>query len=701
MNRAPPRKALREALADAQADGRALLTEPEALAVAAALGLSVPRHQVVRGADELDLDALPERLVVKAVVPGLVHKTEAGAVAAVSRDRVAEAMAGMAALGPEAFLVMEEIPHEREPGGELLLSLRWSREHGPVVTLALGGVAAEALGVPPALATPDLPLKLPPVLEALATGRLRGRAGRCAPGALRALVDGLLEAAPLLPDVLLELELNPVVRAGGAWVALDAVARRGAVGRAPERPPVDLGPILRPRSLAVVGASARGINPGRAILRAALGAGFPPESVRVVKAGLERLDGVTCVPSLEALEPVDLLVLAVPAGAVEGAWAAALRRARAVLLIPGGTGEGPGSEGLARRLADGLRRARGEGLQVRVIGGNSLGIQSRPGRLDTLFVPAERVGASERAGPLAVISSSGALALALKSALPVDPAVVLTLGNQLDLSVADAAEGLAREPGIEALILYIEGLPDGDGARLVRATRALSAAGRRVVVYRAGRTPAGQRATATHTAALAGDAATSQALLARAGAMVARSRDMLADLAVLALSGPRPAGRRVAVMSNAGFECVAAADHLGALALAELAPETLAGLRALLEGAGLAGLVSVKNPLDLTPIADDAVFVEAARLLLADPGVDLGLVGCVPFSAALSTLEGEGGALIEGLAGLTGGAPWAAVVEGGRAYDALRERLAERGVAVLGRMDRAMAAADVWARHSP
>lgn len=697
------RLALATALAPAQAAGRTLLTEPEALAVAAALGLGVPPHQVVRRAADLDLSALPgQRLVVKAVVPDLVHKTEAGAVAIVERQDVASAMAAMAHLRPQAYLVVAFVPHDTEPGGELLLSLRWTREHGPIVTLGLGGVTAEALGQRVAIGSPDLPLRLDPGLLALASGRLRGRGGRCRPEDVHDLVARLLEAAPLLPDPIQEIELNPVVRTEGGWVALDAVVRRGQPVVDRQRPAVDLAALLRPRTMAIVGASARGSNPGRAILQATLAAGYAPADLRVVKPGLDQLDGCPCVPSLDALEPVDLLVLAVPGAAVAGLWPTALARARAVVLIPGGTGELAGTEGVAGSLREGLSDAWLAGHRTRVVGGNSLGVRSVAGRLDTLFVPAQRVGAAAQTAPLAVVSNSGALALALDSALPQAPRIVLTMGNQLDLSVADAVEGLAGDDDAQVIALYVEGLPDGHGRRLLRAVAGLTDGGRTVVAYRAGRTQAGRVATASHTAALAGDARVFDSLLAQAGALVAESLDDLVDLCSLATSGPAPRGGRLAVLSNAGFECVAAADHLGALTLATLGPGTRARLDALLAGARLDGLVAANNPLDLTPIAGDDVLVAAARALLTDPAVDLAVVGCVPFTQALSTLPGEGDGLVEGLAALARErpVPWVAVIEGGALYEPLRRSLRQRGVVVMSRMDRAVRVLSRWATAS-
>jgi succinyl-CoA synthetase beta subunit len=118
----------------------------------AALGVGVPRGEVVHGPGAIpDLDDFPgDRVVVKLLSPRVAHRTEVGGIRIVERTShaVVRAVEELARLSPDPaarFLVQEFIPHEGEPGGELLLGARWSAEFGVVVTLAPGGVAAEAL----------------------------------------------------------------------------------------------------------------------------------------------------------------------------------------------------------------------------------------------------------------------------------------------------------------------------------------------------------------------------------------------------------------------------------------------------------------------------------------------------------------------------------------------------------------------------
>jgi len=142
-------------LEQARARGRDVLLEHEGLALARALGVGVPEHRLVRDAGEAaraDLDAFPgARLVVKVVSPGILHKSDAGGVRFVEKERaavtgavgeMADRFAGDDVAG---FLLCEHVEHDRALGGELLLGLRWTDDFGPVVVLGPGGVDAEHL----------------------------------------------------------------------------------------------------------------------------------------------------------------------------------------------------------------------------------------------------------------------------------------------------------------------------------------------------------------------------------------------------------------------------------------------------------------------------------------------------------------------------------------------------------------------------
>ncbi len=733
----PDLAALRRRIADARAAGDDTLAEPDGLALLTALGIAVPTWRLV--ADEAAVDEAllapfsGDRVVLKAVAPGLAHKTEVGAVAFVERSVPAlrDAIAAMRRRLPApatGFTVAELVPHDRDPGGELLLAFRWTDDMGPVVAVGAGGTATELLaadlrpGRELAIASPALtpPDRLDAILaEAtavrLATRSVRGQPPRLAPERLADAVRSLMALAPLAPDDLLEVEVNPAAVTADGLVALDVLVRLGdgpRPVRAP-RPAAAVARLLQPRTIAIVGVSSA-MNAGRVILQNVLREGFDPTAITVIKPGAAEVDGVRCVPDLASLPGrVDLIVVVLPAAATPGFVAEAVERdlVTSFIVIPGGLEEKNGGSALADRMQHALEaaRSRPDGGPV-INGGNCLGIRSRPGRYDTLFIPQAKLPPGSRPAPMALVTGSGAFAITRLSRLaPLDPRYVVTIGNQTDLTAGDYLARFVDEPGVRVVGVYVEGFLRLDGVRFLEAAARLRAGGRQVVLYRAGRTAAGAGASASHTAAIAGDATVTRQLARAAGVAWAETPAEFDDLlrTFTLLDGRPAAGRRLGAVTNAGSECVTIADHAGSLSLARFSAATERALGDLLVPAGITSVVDVHNPLDLTPIAGASIAGAAARIILEADEVDAGIVGAVPMADSIETLPpGEGhledltrpGALADVLADLwrTTSKPWIAVVDAGPLYEPFRDQLAAAGIPVLGTADAATRALAAW-----
>lgn len=719
------------------------LLEDGGLELAAALGLDVPPHAVLPGTAttagtggdgvaEAVAAVAGERVAVKVLSQSMPHRAAAGGLAIVPRDRwaVGEVIRRWTASGLlrpalDRVLVQAFVDPGREPL-DVLVGFRTTPAFGAVISVGPGGGLAEAWAG--ALGAGQGPVHFTPGLwrdEAVRTAILTGLAGRVflrgisdahRAHRLTRLLDGLVELARAGPPRgLAEFEVNPVRWTAAGPLALDALGRWGAPVSPAGGGGRELDVLFRPRTLALVGVSATAANPGRIMLRNTLAAGFPPERIRVVKEGVESLEGVACVPSVAALEePVDLMVVGVPANRVAEvvAEAAARGRARGYVVISGGL-----EEGAAPEAAEGIRRALEDGgggtRATPLVGTNCLGIRSVPGALDTLFIPREKLGFPDRpADPVALVSQSGAFAIARASCTPnLNPRYVVTLGTQLDVTVGQVLEWLVDDPQLHTAACYVEGFRPGDGTRVLEAARAWRAAGRRVLLYVGGRSEAGLASAASHTAALAGDHQLTQQLAAHAGVVVAPTVEDFQDQLLLhSLLGPPPGGPgplRLAGISNAGFECVAMGDHGAGVQWPGFGPDTLEGLRSILASARLDGVVQPQNPLDVTPILGDEGFTAAARLVLGDGGVDAAVVSCVPLTPALRTLPGEemdsGGALAPRLAALRadgpaeGWPPWVAAVDAGPAYAPFRELLMQAGIPVFPTADRAVRALVRWA----
>jgi acyl-CoA synthetase (NDP forming) len=560
------------------------------------------------------------------------------------------------------------------------------------------------------------------------SGEMRGARRMVADATLiecfQAFIDLANRFSELDPDArfhIHELEVNPFAICGSHIAPLDGICSFGAARPAPEpRPLGKIGALLRPRSAAVVGASASSMNMGRIILDNMLKAGFDRQRTWVVRPDGEEVDGVRCAPSVADLpEKVDLLVVAVGAAHVPAVLDELLDhdRANAVILIPGGLGEKEGSQELARRLEERIRAAhRSDDGGPVFIGGNSLGVISHPGRYDTMFIPETKLAKShgEHRRPACFVSQSGAYIIANLSRMPwLDPAFALSIGNQIDLTAGDLVSFIKDEPEIEVLAVYMEGFQPGDGLAFARSVQEAVALGKDVVFYKAGRTSEGRSATAGHTASVAGDYAVCESAIVEAGAFVASDFNEFSDFLrlCLRLRGTRVGGTRLVAMSNAGFESVGMADSItqgrARLQLASLADATSRALGEILSESRLAGLVDVKNPFDVTPMASDEAYARLAGTILADGGVDLLVAGIVPLTPAMQTLAaGEGhredvhddasiARLLPRVAAASG-KPVIAVVDSGERFDAMAGVLEDGGLPVFRAADRAVRVLTRW-----
>ncbi len=723
--------------------GHEALLEPEGFKLLQLLEIDYPNYSFVEGPDRFnsaDLAGLAgDRVVVKVVSPEIPHKSDVGGVVTVPREASAvratieEMERAFADRDVRGYLIQERVNYDPALGSELLFGVRWTDDFGPVVVFGAGGVYSEFLarnfhpGRELALATPagldetGIGARLEDVaITSLVTGRLRGQAPRIE---LEALVSTFAKFAELarqaVPDLIYELEVNPFVVTDGQLVALDVLVRRGRTPPTPRRPRPSqkLARLLRPSSIALVGVSER-MNPGRVILDNILRAGFDPDRVYVVKPDEESIAGCRCYPDIASLPAsCDLLVLAVAAEQVPDLLAQSIdaRKAESVIVIPGGMDETEGGDAVAARIETLIDQARaseaGDGGPV-INGGNCLGVRSEPGGYDATFIPKYKLPPDERSHQVALISASGAFGVAKTSKFGFNPRFSISIGNQIDLTIGDYLDYLKDDPGCEIFAIYAEGFKPLDGLAFLEAAREITSSGRTVILYRAGRTAEGARASASHTAAIAGDYAVTRELARAAGVLVCETLEEFDDLVKLAaLLGSKPvAGLRLGALSNAGFECVAMADHLGDLELAHYGSATIAALRRLLERQRLAEIVDVRNPADVTPILDDAAFAEAARIVLCDENVDVGLIGCVPLTPALETLStadshredvSSGASVARRLIELEGAIekPWVAVVDGGAMFDDMANLLETNGVPTFRSADRALRALGRYCRE--
>jgi acyl-CoA synthetase (NDP forming) len=722
----------------------------------------VPKGQPVRKAD---LSALGSAAVVlKVVSPLILHKSDAGGVRFVRAEAraVSAACAEMLAGVPGRFLewskkidraggrerpsrkavadslhgvlVCEKVAFDDVGfGSELLVGVRNTREFGPVMTVGGGGLDVEYMnemikeGRSASLFSVPLVEEagLGALIEPLAFfGKMarpfRGRKRLIAPAALAAVLRRFLRLARNLaffggrsPYVIEEFEVNPLVVRDGGVVPLDGLCRFSRAGRVPaERPVAEIGRLLRPETIGIIGVSEKR-NIGRIILENILKNGFPKEKVFVVKPGVSEIAGCRAVPSVRDLPvTVDMFVLTLGAELSVGLMRelAENERARSVILIAGGLGEKEGSQGLEAEIREIIAAGRAAGRITPVVnGGNCLGIASKPGRYDTTFITEDKLPRPR--GPrsdMAVISQSGAFMISRMSKMPrIEPRYAVSLGNQIDLTASDYLNFLKGEPEVRTFAVYMEGFRPGDGYTFARAVKEIAAAGRTVIVYKSGRSPEGTGAASSHTASVAGDYFVCRSVLEQAGAVVCADIEEFENMVrgFELLADKRTRGNRVGLISNAGFECVIMADSLkgdgGGLELAAFSPETAARIAGALRPLGIDRLQDVHNPLDVTPVADDAAFAGCVEAVLEDPGVDCAVISPVPMTPAMRTLGPspdrrssilDPESFVRRIVALfrRTDKPFVVNVDAGRIYDPLCEFLEEAGIPVFRRSDEAL-----------
>ncbi|GAB1692667.1 GNAT family N-acetyltransferase [Krasilnikovia sp. M28-CT-15] len=392
----------------------------------------------------------------------------------------------------------------------------------------------------------------------------------------------------------------------------DVAAQQAIADRERHAERASLRPLLQPASVAVVGAGRAG-GVGHETLRALQEYGFTGARY-VVNPHAETVAGLPSYPSLAALPtPVDLVVVAVPAEAVAGVVAdAAAAGARAAVILSAGFGESDAAGRARQAQLVGLAREHG----IRLVGPNCLGvINTDPAvHLNASFAPF-----APPAGGLAVAAQSGAVAIALiehAARTGCGLSTVVSLGNKADVSGNDLIAYWFDDPATTAVALYLESF--GNPRKFGRLVRAL-ARRKPVLAVKSGRSAAGRRAGASHTAAAAAPDVTVDALFAQAGVIRADTLGDLLDAARLLTGQPLPAGDRLAVIGNAGGLNVLAADAAEACGMRVPPPSAALRERLIAAAPGAAGH---DNPLDLGAGTTAEDFAAAVRALAGSGEVD-------------------------------------------------------------------------------
>ena len=372
-------------------------------------------------------------------------------------------------------------------------------------------------------------------------------------------------------------------------------------------------PIFYPKAIAIVGASKDPTKRGFRAIQKLLEEGYTGQIYPVNPKEASILD-ITAYPDIASIPgPVDLALVCTPAKTLPDVIAQCGQKGiKGAVVLAGGFAEaGPDGAALQAKMVEEANK-----WNVRIVGPNTSGIFNTHSACNI-------VGFSNlKKGGVGLLTQSGNMALSLateaQSSGEIGLSTYVGIGNESDIRFDEYLQFFTDDENTSALISYVEGVKDGprflDALR--RATRK-----KPVVLYKSGRTSAGQNSAKSHTGALAGDYAVNEGVLRQAGAILAKKSDEILPLAeALSLLGPL-ASRRVAVLADGGGHATIAADSLTELGmeLPSLSRETQSKLAAILpSGAALVNPVDVAGGTDSNP----AVFADCVDIILADPSVD-------------------------------------------------------------------------------
>jgi acetate---CoA ligase (ADP-forming) len=379
--------------------------------------------------------------------------------------------------------------------------------------------------------------------------------------------------------------------------------------------------ILRPRSIAVVGASRRPATIGYQILENLVRHGFTG-AVYPVNPTADAVHSIRAYPSVEAIpDPVDLALIVVPKQhVVEAAEACGRKGVKGLVVISAGFAE-VGGAGIERQRAL-VEVARRHGM--RLVGPNCMGVlNTAPDRsMNATFAPT-----MPPPGPVAFMSQSGAMGVTIldyAAEYGIGISQFVSVGNKPDVSGNDLIRYWGDDPRTGVILMYLENF--GNPRKFTQMAREVTRR-KPVVAVKSGRSGAGARAASSHTGALAGTDAVTDALLRQCGVLRVDTVEEMFDLAMAFSHQPAPRGNRVAIVTNAGGPGILIADACEAngLSVPDLTEETRAFLRDHFpEEASLA------NPVDMIASATAHSYRIAVEAVLADPNVDAVIATFVP-----------------------------------------------------------------------
>jgi acetyl coenzyme A synthetase (ADP forming)-like protein len=622
--------AVRKVLDKAKAEKRDSLTAPEGKLVCDAYGISVPKEGVARSAQDAGklAQGMGFPVVLKIVSPDILHKTEAGGVvvgvksaeeAAKAYDRI---IANAKSYKSGAKIDGVQVQQMLQGGQEVIIGAVTDPSFGKLVAFGLGGVLVEVLK--------DITFRLAPASKDDALSMLDGikaadilKGVRGAEPVSREALAGLIQnVSQLISDFpeIAEMDLNPVFASKGGAVAADV---RIVMNWNP--PPQRYRPgqqeivgqmnrIMRPESVAVIGASSEDGKIGNSVMKNLINGGYEGK-IYPIHPKADEIMGRKAYKSVKDVPgTIDVAVFAIPAKFVAQALTeCGEKKIPGAVLIPSGFAETGNVEGQNEIQAIGRKYG------IRLMGPNIYGYYYTPKNLCATFCTPY-----DYKGHAALSSQSGGIGMAIigfSRSAKMGVSAIVGLGNKSDLDEDDLLTFFEQDENTHVIAMHCEDLKDGrsfaDVAKRVSKKKP-------VIMLKAGRTSAGAKAASSHTGALAGNDKIYDDVLRQSGVIRAPGlRDML-DYARALQKLPTPKGENVVIITGAGGSGVLLSDACvdNGLSLMKMPPDLDTAFRKFIPPFGAAG-----NPVDITGGEPPTTYKNTIKLGLEDERIHSLILG--------------------------------------------------------------------------
>jgi acetyl coenzyme A synthetase (ADP forming)-like protein len=622
--------AVRKILDAVKADKRSSLTAPEGKLVCDAYGIPVPKEGVAKSAIEAVklASGVGFPVVMKIVSPDILHKTEAGGVmvgvktAEDVEKNYATILANAKKYKSDAKIEGIQVQQMLLGGQEVIIGAVTDGSFGKLVAFGLGGVLVEVLK--------DITFRMAPATKDDALSMLDGiqahemlKGVRGSDPANRDAIAGIIvNVSQLITDFpeISEMDLNPVFATKSDAIAADVRIVVDFDPKPPRpRPNHDdivrqMNRIMKPKSVAVIGASAETGKIGNSVMKNLINGGYKGE-IYPIHPKADEILGKKVYKSVKDIPgEVDIAVFAIPASLVAGALTeCGEKKVVGAILIPSGyaeTGNMKGQEEI---------QAIGQKYGIRLMGPNIYGFYYTHANLCATFCTAYDVK-----GSAALSSQSGGIGMAIigfSRSAKMGVSAIVGLGNKSDIDEDDLLTFFEQDDNTQIIAQHCEDLKDG---------RAFAEVAKRVskkkpiVVLKAGRTSAGAKAASSHTGALAGNDKIYEDVFNQSGVIRARSlRDMLEFARGIPVL-PTPKGENVVIITGAGGSGVLLSDACidNKLSLMTIPPDLDAAFRKFIPPFGAAG-----NPVDITGGEPPITYVNTVKLGLEDPRIHSLILG--------------------------------------------------------------------------